>query len=168
MHLQNFIFCLIPLTDIWELMGRHPGKTALATFAFSAGKNYKLARLVSKHRTCITEVSRKNKCIDLVLEAVHFLHLLLNMKRLARAQCPSGFSSMYTWENQLYHCSARSGEKPDSKAVLVHMLSWVMWHFLPCETSVLWSSSLSFITVLEILTFHPSFLHTPIKNWISK
>lgn len=56
-------------------MGRHTGKTALATFAFSGGKNYKLARLVSQHRTCITEVSRTIKCIGLVLETVQYLQL---------------------------------------------------------------------------------------------
>lgn len=165
MGLQNLIFCLIPLMDIWELVGRHTGKTALAIFAFPAGKNYKLARLVSKHRTYITEVSRKIKCIDLVLENVPFLQLLLNLKGLARAR----ISSVCTWENQICHCSAKSGEKLDLEEMLVCVhKSWIMWHSWPYETSVLWSSSLSFNTFLEILTFHPSFLHTRTRKWISK
>jgi len=66
-------------------MGRHTGKTALATFSFSAGKNYKLG---SKHRTCITEVSKTMKCMDLVLETVQFLQLPLSIKDLQELGAP--------------------------------------------------------------------------------
>lgn len=50
-------------------MRRHIGKTALETLLYlSAGRIYQLVRLVSKHRTFITEVSRKIKFTDLVLQ----------------------------------------------------------------------------------------------------